>query len=170
MVRNGLKAASLCWFRSLHRSPWRQEQLPAISVHWAENTEQTFPITSSRGRRLRQNPCPTEHHPESQGMRTTLEEPRPPAVGQGGGRAQPLPLTVERSPMLSDSHLRLQVPGPGWVSSLHWQCSHTLRAHSQGYEKGGEGQRRALIGEHPRLEKEISQEGVREDGWIRLPT
>lgn len=51
--------------------------------------------------------------------------------------------------------------------SLHQQCSLNTRAHKQGYEKGGEGQSwRAFIGgEHPRLEKETSQEGGREDGW-----
>lgn len=109
---------------SLQRSPWRQEQLPALSVCWAENSEQTFPITSSRGRRLRQNPCPIEHHPKSQGLGQHYRNAEHPAVGEGGGRALPLPL-IRRGRLCSDSRLRLQVPGPGWAPSLHQQCSLT---------------------------------------------
>ena len=138
---------------SLHGSPWRQEQLPAISVHWAENTEQTFPITSSRGRRLRQNPRPTEHHPESQGMRTTLEEPSPPAVGQGGGRAQPLPLTVETSPISQESHLGsrclAQAGSPACTGSALTHSGLTVKATRRVEKvKGGH-----LLGSTPVLRK-----------------
>lgn len=111
---------------SLHRSPWRQNScLLFLSIGLKTLNRLSLPITSSRGRRLRQNPSPTEHDPKSQGMRTTLEEPRAPCCRPGWRKSPASPLTVVRSPMLSDSCLRIQVPGPGWVPSLHQQCSLT---------------------------------------------
>ena len=49
MVSNGPHPSLPMLALSLHRCPWRQEQLPTIFVPWAENIEQTFSITSSRG-------------------------------------------------------------------------------------------------------------------------
>ena len=77
-----------------------------------------------------QSSGPSEHHPKSQGMWTILEEPttlccrlewnKSPASGIA------LLLTVKRPPMHSNSCLRLQVHGLGWVPGL---CQHCFLTH-----------------------------------------